>query len=188
MRISCKQTIALLLTLVLLLTLCALLALVSCEKESEQPSGTLEATNDAVDFYFYYPDTWQVYLDTGMIAVKPTPSSSGIVGTSISVSAFELDGEDANWGVNDYWDNYKGTLEKTFHDYALEGESELTLDGVPAVRKEYKGALTETTYRFAQVFCIRNGTIYQITFTANDADYDRYISALDTIVTNFHFK
>lgn len=90
--------------------------------------------------------------------------------------------------MNDYWDNYKGTLEKTFHDYALEGESELTLDGVPAVRKEYKGALTETTYRFAQVFCIRNGTIYQITFTANDADYDRYISALDTIVTNFHFK
>ena len=138
-------------TALLLLTLCALLALVSCEKESEQPSGTLEATNDAVDFYFYYPDTWQVYLDTGMIAVKPTPSSSGIVGTSISVSAFEL-------------------------------------DGVPAVRKEYKGALTETTYRFAQVFCIRNGTIYQITFTANDADYDRYISALDTIVTNFHFK
>ena len=82
-------------TALLLLTLCALLALVSCEKESEQPSGTLEATNDAVDFYFYYPDTWQVYLDTGMIAVKPTPSSSGIVGTSISVSAFELDGEDA---------------------------------------------------------------------------------------------
>lgn len=42
-------------TALLLLTLCALLALVSCEKESEQPSGTLEATNDAVDFYFYYP-------------------------------------------------------------------------------------------------------------------------------------
>ena len=38
-------------TALLLLTLCALLALVSCEKESEQPSGTLEATNDAVDFY-----------------------------------------------------------------------------------------------------------------------------------------
>ena len=165
-------------TALLLLTLCALLALVSCEQESEQPSGTLKATNDAVDFYFYYPDTWQVYLDTGMIAVKPTPASSGIVGTSISVSAFELDGEDS----------YKGTLEKTFHDYELGVESELKLDGVPAVRKEYKGALTETTYRFAQVFCIRNGTIYQITFTANDADYNRYISALDTIVTNFHFK
>ena len=175
-------------TALLLLTLCALLALVSCEQESEQPSGTLKATNDAVDFYFYYPDTWQVYLDTGMIAVKPTPASSGIVGTSISVSAFELDGEDANWGVNDYWDSYKGTLEKTFHDYELGVESELKLDGVPAVRKEHKGALTETTYRFAQVFCIRNGTIYQITFTANDADYNRYISALDTIVTNFHFK
>ncbi|MFR5865991.1 MAG: PsbP-related protein [Acutalibacteraceae bacterium] len=90
--------------------------------------------------------------------------------------------------MNDYWDSYKGTLEKTFHDYELGVESELKLDGVPAVRKEYKGALTETAYRFAQVFCIRNGTIYQITFTANDADYDRYISALDTIVTNFHFK
>ena len=152
-------------TALLLLTLCALLALVSCEQESEQPSGTLKATNDAVDFYFYYPDTWQVYLDTGMIAVKPTPASSGIVGTSISVSAFELDGEDANWGVNDYWDSYKGTLEKTFHDYELGVESELKLDGVPAVRKEYKGALTETAYRFAQVFCIRNGTIYQITLS-----------------------
>lgn len=108
------------------------LATAACAKnETEQPSGTLKATNDAVDFYFYYPDTWQVYLDTGMIAVKPTPSSSGIVGTSISVSAFELDGEAAGQGVNDYWDSYKGTLEKTFSDYALEGESELKLDGVP---------------------------------------------------------
>ena len=176
-------------TALLLLAVCTLLATAACAKnETEQPSGTLKATNDAVDFYFYYPDTWQVYLDTGMIAVKPTPSSSGIVGTSISVSAFELDGEAAGQGVNDYWDSYKGTLEKTFSDSALEGESELKLDGVPAVRKEYRGSLTETAYRFVQVFCIRNGTIYQITFTANDADYERYITALDTIVTNFHFK
>ena len=133
-------------TALLLLAVCTLLATAACAKnETEQPSGTLKATNDAVDFYFYYPDTWQVYLD-------------------------------------------KGTLEKTFSDYALEGESELKLDGVPAVRKEYRGSLTETAYRFVQVFCIRNGTIYQITFTANDADYERYITALDTIVTNFHFK
>lgn len=119
-------------TALLLLAVCTLLATAACAKnETEQPSGTLKATNDAVDFYFYYPDTWQVYLDTGMIAVKPTPSSSGIVGTSISVSAFELDGEAAGQGVNDYWDSYKGTLEKTFSDYALEGESELKLDGVP---------------------------------------------------------
>ena len=75
-------------TALLLLTLCALLALVSCEQESEQPSGTLKATNDAVDFYFYYPDTWQVYLDTGMIAVKPTPASSGIVGTRSAPSSW----------------------------------------------------------------------------------------------------
>ena len=57
-------------TALLLLAVCTLLATAACAKnETEQPSGTLKATNDAVDFYFYYPDTWQVYLDTGMIAV-----------------------------------------------------------------------------------------------------------------------
>lgn len=96
-------------TALLLLAVCTLLATAACAKnETEQPSGTLKATNDAVDFYFYYPDTWQVYLDTGMIAVKPTPSSSGIVGTSISVSAFELDGEAAGQGVNDLLGQLQG--------------------------------------------------------------------------------
>ena len=47
-------------TALLLLAVCTLLATAACAKnETEQPSGTLKATNDAVDFYFYYPDTWQ---------------------------------------------------------------------------------------------------------------------------------
>lgn len=52
-------------TALLLLTLCALLALVSCEKESEQPSGTLEATNDAVDFIFTTPTPGRCTLTRG---------------------------------------------------------------------------------------------------------------------------
>ena len=116
-----------------------------------------------------------------MIAIKPAPSSTGIVNTSISVSAYELASEDSAMGVNEYWDRYKGTLETTFGEFELTKESELTVDGIPAARKEYKGKLTDSVYKFVQVFCIRNGTVYQITFTASEEDYDSYVSAVDTV-------
>ncbi len=174
---------------VLFAVITALLVLSSCSSEgSEIPAGTLEATNDAVDFVFYYPDSWQVFTNEGMIAIKPAPSSTGIVNTSISVSAYELASEDSAMGVNEYWDRYNGTLETTFGEFELTKESELTVDGIPAARKEYKGKLTDSVYKFVQVFCIRNGTVYQITFTASEEDYDSYVSAVDTVTGNFRFK
>lgn len=166
--------------------------LASCSEQNtdlNQPANTLKAENKAVDYYFYYPDDWQLDRNDGMISIKYNTSQSSKVESyaSISVTTFNL--PDQNQSVKEYWEKvYQPNLETTFQNFQIFDDKEITLDNVVASRKGYSASLNNVSYKFVSVICIRYGYVYLITFTAHESDYDKTIGALDTVISNFHFK
>jgi hypothetical protein len=169
------------------------LGLSSCKNntaDTSAPEKTKKAGNEAVDYYFYYPEDWQLDRNDGMISIKYNTSQSTKAEkyASISITTYNL--SEQNQGVNDYWNKvYEPNLKSTFtkDTYSSIDNKELQLDGVSAARKGYSGKFNDSTYKFVSVICNRYGYAYLITFTAAEGDYDKTVGALDTIINNFHF-
>lgn len=181
-----------LIAVIIALAALAVPLLTSCSGQNtgaDQPANTLKAENEAVDYYFYYPDDWQLDRNDGMISIKYNTSLSSKVEryASISVTTFNL--TDQNQSVKEYWEKeYQPSLESTFQNFSVFDDKEITLDNVVAARKSYSASLNNVPYKFVSVICIRFGYVYLITFTAHESDYDKTVAALDTVVSNFHFK
>jgi hypothetical protein len=165
--------------------------LTSCSEQNtdaQQPNNTLKAGNEAVDYYFYYPDDWQLDRNDGMISIRYNTSESNKTEryASISVTSFNL--VDQNQGVKEYWEkSYEPSLQATFKDYKIFDDKEIKLDNVVAARKGYTAKLNDESYKFVSVVCNRFGYVYLITLTALEGDYDKTVGALDTVINNFHF-
>ena len=103
-------------TTLLLMLLCLCMVLTACgetETPTDAPEGCLRAGNEATDFTFCYPNTWQLDRNDGMIAVKTNVGSSGTKAyASVSVMAFTL--EDSGQGAANFWDKHKTDLTDTY--------------------------------------------------------------------------
>ncbi|HAN21303.1 MAG: hypothetical protein A2Y15_07325 [Clostridiales bacterium GWF2_36_10] len=153
--------------------------------DEAMPKNTIKADNEAVDYYFYYPKTWELDRNDGMISIRYNTSTNSTTQkyASISVSSYTTDKL-----ANDYWQDYADDISKTFHEYELLKEEETKLDEVVATRKEYTGKLSDVKYKFAQVICVRKGTVYLLTLTAAEEDFDTTVIDFGKVVSEFHFK
>ncbi|MEG2004286.1 MAG: hypothetical protein RR057_06770 [Clostridia bacterium] len=181
-----KKVITALLALMLLFTF------FSCNNsdDSNIPSDILLAQNDAVDYVFFYPNTWELDRNDGMIVIKPISLKTGIASAStLSVTAFSLASDKISYGVNEEWAEYESELKKAFPSYTFKkSNDDIKLGGVVASQKEYTIVIAEQTYRFAQIICIRNAYVYQMTFCAIDTEYDANIKVVETVLQYFKFK
>lgn len=179
-------------TFFLCLICCFLLSvlLCACSKEAsgDVPEGCLRAGNDAVDYTFCYADNWELDRNDGMIAIKRNVGGNkSLAYASISAQVFTL--ADSNAGANNYWDQYRADLVDLYGDrieFTSEKE-ETRLGGVIANRNRYTLALSDTTYTFEQVLCVRNGAVYILTFTAPEGGYDSAIPCFETVLSTFDF-
>ena len=176
---------------VLLLSALLVVTLLSaCSKKEQDPlEGCLLAGNEAVDYTFCYPDDWELDRNDGMIAVKYNVGERGAIAyASVSVQAFELEAH--NTGANAYWDDYRKQLEDVYGDkiaFASEKE-QTTLGGVVANRNSYTLKLSDVTYAFDQVVCVRNGTVYLVTLTVPETRKDAVAEAFATVLNTFAFQ
>ncbi len=177
----------------LLLFLCAcMILMVSCNKAPKDetlPEGCLRAENDATDFNFCYPNTWVIDRNDGMISIKTNVGKSGTLAyASISVQAFTM--EDSTMSAGNFWDTHKADLEDLYGDkLTIEVEKEETkLAGDIAARAKYSIKLSDMTYDFEQIICVRYGVAYMITLTAPEGTYETAAPGLETVMTYFVFE
>jgi len=184
---------------------------VSCnEKDNWIPKGMKKVSTDAVDYTMYVPDSWTVDISTGVISayVKSTDRSN------ITMIAFNLENEDADMTIDDYWTKYESELRQTFPDIKyteIQDESETTetateettaeststdkyiptttlLDGISANKYIYTATVTGVTYKYMQVICIRGGIAYLFTYTTVPENFDIHLEQIDRILENFSFN
>lgn len=178
-----KRYIALLLALLLAVSIC------SCSKKEESglPDGMLLLDNGAIEYNFYYPDSWSVDRNDGMVSVYVSEKDR----SNVSVVTFTANND--VYSVDDYLTmgdtTYFAHLESTFPDLEIitDGE-ETSLDSIPARQYVYTATVAGDAYKFRQIFTYRYGEIYIITYTSTLDGFDTHTDDVNRIISEFSFK
>lgn len=207
-----KITALLVIICILVLTSCG-----GNDDNTTAPEGALKFENDVVDYTFCYPATWRISSETGISSVEYTSASGHTAKVSVMAFETDAQSVNDYWNsykkdISKTFSNFTligpngesitgdasstETSEHMTESATTADESrdidgtELMLDGVVALKVSYTASYgaSENVYRFDQVICLRNGTVYLVTFSALNNDYAAYVSGFDTVVNYFHFK
>lgn len=160
--------------------LSATIVLCGCSSVREAGDGFEIAGGENVDYTFEYPSSWLKTRDDGMIAVKSDSSP-----VSISVTSFRPTEEIAN--ANEYFELYRENFETTLGNYSEISDEEVSLDNEKAKKISYTATVMGDTYRFASVICVHNKSVYTITYTASEEDYEAHAPTLAHVIQTFRF-
>lgn len=147
------------------------------------PAGMKKISTDAVEYDLYIPSEWEEDYSAGVVTAYVSSADR----SSISVIAFDLD--DPYQTVEEYWNDNKGAFTSFFTDMEFEVEGEATLlGGVTASKFVYTANASGEPYKFMQVICLRDGSVYIFTYTERAERYDRHLENVQKILENFSFK
>lgn len=171
------------LLLALMLVLVSLLTACSDDAPSDIPEGYAEATNDAVDFYFYYPEDWTLDRNDGLIKVivsdpQASDDISNVTATVLSVNSNIS-------SIEEYFDMFSDEFQKSFADYReigdrIEGDNSLTVC--------YTGSVAGVEYKYLQFMLYGGGNLYTFTYTAPTAYYDAHLEDAKALFNSVNFK
>lgn len=159
----------------------------SSGSDSWHPAGMKLASSEDADYKMWVPENWTVDMSTGITSAY---AGSGDY-SNVSVTAQNLSGEQNYLTPAEYWEIYKADLAATFPDIAYDEDTEggisLLLDENAAMKYSYTATVTGTEFHFISVVCIRSGTVYLITYTAQPAIYENHLEEIQNILNNFSF-
>ena len=171
----------------LLITLLAVLIFVcGCSGSSdgvEVPEGMKPFSNEHVDYTAFIPLSWTIDMSTGTMSAYVSSSDA----SNISITAQALEG---SMTLDEYWKSYEEDFKATFGDMKYEGKAPTTttLSGLPANKYEYTADVTNNSYKFMQVVCIKDTSIYVITYTSTPEQYDANLDDVYKVLDNFSFN
>lgn len=201
-----KKTLSFLLIAALALTLCA------CTQNSGDdeslPDGSIRFNNDAADYTFVYTDDWSVDYQTGISSLQKNTANSSVTATYARISVMAFDGGSCE-SAREYWQEYKAEIKANYGSFEVDQSStstddsgntaegiEIKLDDAAALRVKYTADLNRSgdtsadsvAYTFEQVICLRNGSLYILTFSAREGDYDTCLAGFEQVINSFEFK
>lgn len=147
------------------------------------PDGMKLFSNDNVDYTAYVPVNWIVDMSTGTLSAYVSSADA----SSINITAQILESVTT---LEEYWKGYEADFAETFKDmeYVGKAPATTTLDGVAAHKYTYTATVTGNQYKFMQIVCIKDTTVYVITYTSTPDRFDGNMEDVDKILDNFSFK
>lgn len=175
--------------LVLIMTAVMLvITFASCSKtESDIPEGMALLDNEAVDYYFYYPQGWVADRNDGMVSAYVSDKDRSNVSVTTFAAAADVTSVDGYLTMGDttYFDN----MRETFPDLEMLSDGEETsLGGVPAKQYVFTATVAGDLYKFRQIIAYRYGYIYMMTYTSTADGFDAHIDEVNSVVSEFEFK
>lgn len=170
--------------------------LASCGKDSDIPEGMKRASDTKiVDYELFVPEDWIV--DTPSFSssddddIKRLAVSMAHVSNSdrsnISVAQWNVTANTST--VEEWWEKeYKPDITSVLGATVTLEDDETIIDGKSAKKYEFSAKLGETTYKYMVCATVRNGSIYVITYTSNEENYEKNLEAVDEILENIRFK
>lgn len=164
------------LSILIFITLCTTLC--ACSSYTAQ-DGYKVVASDSCSFCFDVPSDWEItYTDT-MLAANDPADKSNVVG-------FAVDTQEV-MGADNYWETYKQNYEETFGQINITEFSETSLDGVIARKVVFDITIDDVSYTCQTIICSRYNTIYTLTFTSLNTNYQTRKEQFDTITSTFRF-
>lgn len=159
----------------------------SCsQKDANVPSGMKRLSNDFADYNMYVPEAWIIVSDesTGYSSAYQSERDR----SNVTVTAFELKDDKSYSSLDEFWEEYEEDFKNTFSEIEIISNQRTTLDGYEAKSVEYTATVTSIKYKYMQLFCIRGRTVYMITYTSSEENYDDHIEKVWMMVNEFNFK
>lgn len=153
--------------------------------DTEIPEGMKLFSNEHTDYTAFVPVNWIVDMSTGTLSAYVSSADA----SSISITAQGLELDDPKT-LDDYWKGYEKDFNSIFKEFEYVGEAPTTttLSGEPANKYVYTAKLGDNQYKYMQVVCIREMTVYVITYTSTPEGYDGNIEDVEKILDNFSFN
>lgn len=169
--------------LILILTVMIFSGCSAQQSEVEVPDGMKLFSNEHTDYTAFVPVSWIVDMSTGTLSAYVSSADA----SNISITAQTLEGITT---LDDYWKGYEEDFKSTFEDMEYVGDAPVTttLDKEPANKYVYTATVTGTEYKFMQIVCIREMTVYVITYTSTPEGFDTNMEDVEKILDHFSFN
>ena len=152
------------------------------DENATAPDGMKLASNSDVAYCFYVPVAWKVDVNEKIYSAL---SADGLA--SVSVVPYLPNGEITT--VVGYFEENEKMLERVSGGgYEKLKEEKMKLGGGDAMCYDYTLTLSGETYRYRQIVGNYKGMIYNLTYTAKNADFDQHINEFDAIVNAFTYQ
>ena len=146
-------------------------------------------SGEDVAYRFYAPKSWKIDPNMGQSAVYFSEEDH----SNISVSGHMP--SEQNLTMGGYKDALLQEYEGTFDSFTLisdtsaeENQTDLTVDGKPAIRIVYDATLGGQAYRVDQTLILHGAMVYLITYTATPERFDDHTADLTAVLDAFRFR
>lgn len=159
-----------------------LLCAVSCKKDNAVPDDMIVASDPLASFYLYVPEKWTVDYTEGTAGAYYSANDP----SSVFASAWEMPNADST--LDDWWNANLTDLKLIFADFALVSEDTTVVDGLEAKSYVYTATLGEYSYKFMQTACMKDGSVYMITYTSLAETFDSHMGDVEKMLEYFTIK
>ncbi len=173
------------LTRILLFIIIAAVALsaAACKKDKfAPPDGMVTASDPLASFYLYVPDNWTVDHTEGTGGAYYSANDP----SSVFVTAWEMPNADST--IDDWWNTNLTDLTLIFRNFALVSEDTTVVNGLEAKSYTYTASLGDYNYKFMQVACLKDGSVYLITYTSLPETFDSHMADVEKMLEYFTIK
>ena len=152
------------------------------DDNASAPAGMKLASNNDVAYLFYIPASWNADVNqTVYSALSPDKKAS------VSVVPYLPNGEVTS--VVSYFEETQKMLDRvTGGGYEEISYEAVRLGGGQAMRYDYTLTVGDEIYRYRQIVGNYKGMIYNLTYTAKNADFELHISEFEAIVNAFQYQ
>ena len=153
--------------------------------EIEIPKGMKLFSNDLVEYTAFVPEKWVVSNKSATISAYASVSDA----SSVVISSHPLGIEKSNYTAKDYWADHEKELGSLLTDIEYSAKDKAKkLDKQDAMRYVYTAKLGETEYKYMQTVCIKDETVFLITYTSTPELYAEHTEEIEKILDNFKFN
>jgi len=163
------------------LLITAVLSLSACGGNTDAPTGMQRASGDIADYYFYVPGNWIVDMSTGISSAYCSAADK----TNVSVTSFAL--SEGEMTAEEYWEQNKDEYAGLFSEMSEPEVKDTKLDGLDAKQYTYTVSAGGAQYKILQIFCVRNNSVYVLTYTATPEKFEEHFPKLEIMIAEFRF-
>ena len=169
--------------LVILLIAATVLTAAGCKKDNaDAPKDMVLAADPLASFYLYVPEKWTVDYTEGTGGAYFSAGDP----SSVFVSAWDMPNTDST--IEDWWTTNLTDLELIFSDLTIVSEDTTVVDGLEAKSYTYTATLGSYSYKFMQVACMKDGTVYLFTYTSQPELFDSHMGDVEKMLEYFAIK
>lgn len=150
------------------------------------------------DFEFLFPKNWTYQATDNFTLTDPQSQQTISLGKMVSLTPSNSSNQNINVVLQDlsgrkldfaaYTELSLSQLKQVITDLEIISEEDITIAGQPAKSIEYTGQQGGQTFKWFQVWFVKDQTAYLMTYTALTDAYETHIQAVRSLVESFTFK